>query len=62
MRESAADIIERLFARARDDRDAAPLADAFAAAYHDGDWTADALDARIRVYVAERSAVKEAAR
>jgi hypothetical protein len=55
MPESASDIIERLFKRAGADPESAPLADAFASAYRDGEWTADALDARVRSLVEERT-------
>lgn len=55
MPESPADIIDRLFRRASADAESAPLADAFATAYRDGEWTADALDGRLRSFVDERS-------
>lgn len=51
MPDSVSEIVERLFARAADDAGAAPLADRFARVYHEGQWTAERLDAEVRGFV-----------
>ena len=45
------EIVDRLFARAAADTRAAPLADWFARAYRDGQWTAERLDAHVHSFV-----------
>jgi hypothetical protein len=51
MQNSVSEIVERLFARAADDAGAAPLTDRFARIYHEGQWTAERLDAEVRDFV-----------
>lgn len=51
MADPASTIIAKLFERACADADSAPLAEAFASAYRDGQWNADALDAQVRSFV-----------
>lgn len=51
MSESAQEIIDRLFARAAEDAEAAPLAEAFARSHRDGEWTADALEVHVRALI-----------
>jgi hypothetical protein len=62
MTETAAQIIERIFARARQDLAAAPLASAFANAYQDDDWTAEGLHCRVRARAAQGSDEADAER
>jgi hypothetical protein len=59
MAQTAAQITERVFARAREDPTAAPLADAFEAAYQQGTWTADSLHAQVRALSARASIAAE---
>ena len=51
MPDPVSEIVERLFARAAADTDAVPLADKFAGAYRDGQWTAVRLDAEVHGFV-----------
>lgn len=51
---SASEIIDRLFMRASEDAESAPLADAFACAYREGRWTSDGLDSHVDSFVEER--------
>lgn len=55
MADPASTIIDKLFERARADTDSAPLVEAFASAYRDGQWNADALDARVRSFVEQHA-------
>lgn len=50
---SASEIIDRLFMRAGEDAESAPLADAFACAYHEGRWTSDGLDSHVGSFIEE---------
>lgn len=55
-------IVESLFTRAAADTSAAPLADGFARAYREGQWTVDRLDQEVRAVVdAHRSNAEGAA-
>jgi hypothetical protein len=51
MPDPVSEIIERFFARAGADPAAAPLAHGFAAAYREGQWTADRLDRTVQAFV-----------
>jgi len=51
MSDSARQIIDRLFARAAEDPEAAPLAEVFARSHRDGEWTADALEVHVRALI-----------
>ncbi len=39
--------------RAGEDAESAPLADAFACAYHEGRWTSDGLDSHVGSFIEE---------
>jgi hypothetical protein len=51
MPDPVSEIIERFFARAGADPAAAPLADGFAAAYRESQWTADRLDRTVQAFI-----------
>ncbi len=51
MPDPVSEIVERLFTRAAADTGAAPLADRFASAYRDAQWTAGRLDAEVHGFV-----------
>jgi hypothetical protein len=51
MADPVSEIVERFFARARADPAAAALADGFAAAHREGQWTAERLDRIVQAYI-----------
>jgi hypothetical protein len=55
MPDPVSQIIDSLFERASVDSVAAPLANSFACAYRDGDWTVERLEASVRGFVASAS-------
>lgn len=61
MADPVSEIVERFFARARADAVAAPLADAFAAAHREDQWTGERLDRTVQAFIDSRHGDPDAA-